>query len=248
MYNASAGHPTYGHRIGILMQRDTLVRIPGDVGNLTTYAFPVSFRVVEEFPVELVQSEEVLRYAEQFVAAARALEADGCRAIVTGCGFLTLLQPLLAAAVSVPVATSALIQVPLVAAMLPAGRKVGIITVNAANLSERHCEAVGWSPRRLPVSVIGIEERPGSCFNRATLSRVGAEPELLAQVEAELVELAQRLVERDPAVAAIVLECTNMPPYAHAIQRAVGVPVFDIVTLINMLHESVVRRPYMGYC
>jgi Asp/Glu/hydantoin racemase len=62
------------------------------------------------------------------------------------------------------------------------------------------------------------------------------------------VALGRRLVERDPAVGALVLECTNMPPYAHALQHALGLPVFDIVTLIMMMHETVTRRPYVGYC
>jgi Asp/Glu/hydantoin racemase len=247
-YNANPGRATYGQRVGIIMQRDTLVRVPGDVGNHTTYPFPVSFQVVDSLPVAEIQTTNVLRYADDFVAAARALEADGCRVIATGCGFLTLLQPVLAAAVRVPVVTSALVQVPLVASMLPTGQTVGILTVNAANLSEQHCLAAGWSPRDLPISVIGVDEQPDSSFTRAVLQRVGTEPELLASVERDLVALGRRLVERDPAVGALVLECTNMPPYAHALQHALGLPVFDIVTLIMMMHETVTRRPYVGYC
>jgi hypothetical protein len=63
-----------------------------------------------------------------------------------------------------------------------------------------------------------------------------------------MIRLAQKLVAQEPTVGAIVLECTNMPPFAAAVQRAVNLPIFDIVTLINMLHESVTRRPYAGHC
>ena len=74
------------------------------------------------------------------------------------------------------------------------------------------------------------------------------DPDVVPKMEQSMVRLAQQLVARDPAVGAIVLECTNMPPFAAAVQRAVNRPIFDIVTLINMVHESVSRRPYVGHC
>ena len=39
-------------------------------------------------------------------------------------------------------------------------------------------------------------------------------------------------------VGAIVLECTNMAPYADDIRRATGLPVFSILTLINWFQAS----------
>lgn len=248
MYTVRPGKTTYGHTIGIIMQHDGLVRLPGDVGNLTTYAFPVTFRAVPDFPMEAMQTRGLLDYADCFVAAARDLEALGCTAIAAGCGFLALLQPALAAAVSVPIFASALIQVPLVHAMLPPSRKVGIITAGAANLTEAHFNAVGWSARQIPVSVIGIEEDEARDFSRENLRLVADDAAMVARLEASMVRLARKLVARDPAVGALVFECTNMPPYADAVQRAVDLPVFDIVTLINMVHEAVARRPYHGHC
>jgi hypothetical protein len=247
VYSVDAGRSTYGHSIGVIMQHDGLVRLPGDVGNLTTYDFPVTFRVVRDAPIEGIQDLSLLDHAAGFVEAAKELEALGCKAIASGCGFLALLQPVLAAAVSVPVFSSALIQVPLVKAMLPPDRVVGIITAGARNLSEAHFNAVGWSSSEIPIRVVGIDEDPSCAFSRATLNRVGAEPALIADLEASMVGLATRLVEREPAVGAIVFECTNMPPFADAVQRAVNLPVFDAVTLINMVHEAVTRRPYLGH-
>lgn len=51
------------------------------------------------------------------------------------------------------------------------------------------------------------------------------------KLEAELVQAAWNLVKRRPDVGAIVLECTQLPPFAKAIQAAVKVPVFDVYTL-----------------
>jgi Asp/Glu/hydantoin racemase len=247
MYSVSEGRATYGHSIGIIMQHDGLIRLPGDVGNLTTYSFPVTFRVLSDFPMGAMMTPQLADYADLFIEAARDLVAMGCTAVSAGCGFAALLQPKVAKAVNVPVFMSALIQVPLVSAMLPPGRKVGIITANGECLTEAHYNAVGWSSAEIPISMIGIEEDYHGDFSRHNLLRIGQEPEVIARMEASMVRLAQKLVASNPLVGAVVLECTNMPPFAAAVQQAVSLPVFDIVTLINMVHESITRRPYAGH-
>jgi Asp/Glu/hydantoin racemase len=248
VYSVPEGRATYGHAIGIIMQHDGLIRLPGDVGNATTYSFPVTYQVVRDFPMDALKTDRLRDYAELFVAAARELEEAGCKAITAGCGFLALLQPVLAEAVNVPVFASALIQVPLVYAMLRRDQKVGIITASGEALTERHYNAVGWSSEQVPIRVIGVEEEPARRFNYRNLRRHVKEPEAIAEAEAGMVWLARELVERDPSIGAIVFECTNMPPFADAVQRAVNRPVFDIVTLVNMVYESVTRKPYRGYC
>jgi hypothetical protein len=40
-------------------------------------------------------------------------------------------------------------------------------------------------------------------------------------------------VARRPDIGALVLECTNMPPYADAVRRATGLPVHDLTTLLR---------------
>ncbi|MBX3071670.1 MAG: aspartate/glutamate racemase family protein [Thermomicrobiales bacterium] len=247
MYKVVEGRATYGHSIGIIMQHDGLIRMPGDVGNLTTYTFPVTYRVVKDFPMTAMMTDELLDYADVWIDAARDLVEMGCAAVTAGCGFAALLQPRIAAAVDVPVFMSALIQVPLVSAMLAPGRKVGIITANGPRLTEDHFFAAGWSSKQVPVKVIGIEEDYHGDFSRKNLLLLGEEPGIKERMEGSMVRLAQKLLDSDPAVGAIVLECTNMPPMAAAVQQAVGLPVFDIVTLINMVHESVTRRPYNGH-
>ena len=60
-------------------------------------------------------------------------------------------------------------------------------------------------------------------------------------------EAAQKLVREHPDVGAIVFECTNMAPYAHLVQQAVSLPVFDIQTLTNMVFEGTHRAPYSSF-
>ncbi len=69
---------------------------------------------------------------------------------------MSLFQRELAAAVAVPVATSALMQIPWVQATLPPGQRVGVITVSAPSLTPRISPPSARLPtRRSPVSRAG---------------------------------------------------------------------------------------------
>ncbi len=239
------GYNTYGQAIGILMLDTAFPRPPGDIGNATTFEFPVLYRTVPgASPGRLVLERDPGLLAP-FVEAARALERAGVRAISTSCGFLALFQRQLAESVSIPVFSSALIQVPMVYQMLARDRRVGILTANRAALTEQHFRGVGWSSDEVPIHVIGLEQ--GELFGPSH-HRPELHPEVdFDRIEAEVLRGARRLLDEAPDVGAIVLECTNLPPHAAAIQRATGRPVFDIVTLIRMVHSCVVQREYVGY-
>jgi Asp/Glu/hydantoin racemase len=229
------GQNQYGFTVGILMLDTRFPRIPGDMGNAVTFPFPVRyFRVSGADPDRVVRggARDLL---PAFVEGARALEREGVGAISTNCGFLARFQTELAAAVAVPVFTSSLLLVPLVHRMLGPGRRVGILTVDAASLTGDHLAAAGITPE-VSLAVAGLESEKE--FTRVLLG-----DELVLDVDAaraEHVRVAQRLVAEHPDVGAIVLECTNMPPYAADVQRATGRPVFDIVSLVTMLHAALV--------
>ena len=62
----------------------------------------------------------------------------------------------------------------------------------------------------------------------------------------EVVEGALELIEGEN-VGAILLECSDMPPYAADIQAATLLPVFDFITLIKWMQSAVMQRPYAGW-
>src|SRR5438874_210992 len=71
--------------------------------------------------------------------------------------------------------------------------------------------------------------------------RRGAEgllPAFVDRAREEHVRVARRLVAEHPDIGALVLECTNMPPYTADIQRETGLPVFDIVSLVTLAHSA----------
>lgn len=235
---AEGGRSIYGAPLGILMLEARFPRIPGDMGNGLTWPFPVLFRVVRGATPERVVLEGGRGLLDAFLAAAEDLIDLGAEAITTNCGFLSLFQAELSAAVQVPVATSALLQVPWVQAMLPPGRRVGVITVSRGSLTPAHLDAAGV-PRDVPME--GTET--GREFFRVLIR--AEKPDLdVALAEQDILEAGERLLARHPEVGAIVLECTNMPPYAAALQARLGLPVFDIYTLVSWLQGGLRPRRF----
>ncbi len=235
---AAGGKAIYGAPLGILMLEARFPRIPGDMGNGTTWPFPVLFRVVRGADPERVVLQGARGLLPDFIAAARDLVDLGAEAITTNCGFLSLFQRELAEAVNVPVATSSLMQVPWVQATLPPGKRVGVITVSRGSLTDAHLDAAGV-PRDVPV--VGTEG--GREFFRVLIKAEKTDMDV-ALAEADIVAAGRDLVARHPEVGAIVLECTNMPPYAAALREAVGLPVYDIYSMITWFHAGLRPRHF----
>ena len=235
---ARGGKAVYGAPLGILMLEARFPRIPGDMGNALTWPFPVLFRVVKGASPERVVLRGATGLLDSFLAAAADLVSEGAEAITTNCGFLSVFQREIAAHVKVPVATSSLIQVPWVQATLPPGKRVGVITVSRGSLTPRHLEAAGVP---LDVPVVGTEG--GKEFFRVLIR--GEKQDMdVALAARDVLEAGRALVDTHPEVGAVVLECTNMPPYAHALRELLGMPVYDIFSLVTWLHAGLRPRDF----
>src|SRR5207244_4695496 len=183
------GFNQYGFTVGILMLDTRFPRIPGDMGNASTFPFPVRYQRVEGADPERVVRRGAAGLLPAFLDGARRLEHEGVGAITTNCGFLVKFQRELAAAVRVPVFTSSLLLVPLVHRLLPPGRRVGIMTVNAGTLGPEHLRGAGVGSE-IPIAVVGMEAEKE--FTRVLL---GDELELdVAAAREEHVGVARRLV------------------------------------------------------
>jgi len=227
-----------GATIGIIMLDTVFPRIPGDIGNPDTFDFPVRYQVVRGASPQRVVKEADPRLLEPFIDAARGLEKEGVKAIATSCGFLAIFQRELADAVKIPVLSSSLLQVPLAYALINRRQKVGVLTARAQSLTDRHLAGVGI--RDIPLIIMGMEEAEE--FTGAFIEgRPSLDPE---KVRKEMVDAAQRLVHAHPEIGALVLECTNMPPYAQAVQAVMKIPVFDVVTLVRLVHASLEKQTF----
>ena len=234
---AHGGKSVYGARIGVLMLDTDFPRVPGDVGNAETWPFPVLFKVVRGATPQKAVDQRSPEALDAFIAAGKELVADGAEGLTTSCGFLTLYQKELSAACGVPVAASSLLQVPLVDRLLPPGKRAGILTINARRITPEHLSAAGIAP---DTPLMGCEH--GVEFHVFTQRRDGVLDCALA--ERDILEAGAELVRRHPEVGAIVMECTNMPPYAAALSAHVGLPVYTIYSFLLWFQAGLAPRNF----
>jgi hypothetical protein len=235
---AKGGKAIYGAPLGILMLEARFPRIAGDMGNAATWPFPVLYHVVRGASPERVVLQGARGLLPDFIAAAKDLVDLGAEAITTNCGFLALFQKELTEAVKVPVATSSLMQVPWVQATLPPGKRVGVVTVSGATLTQAHLEGAG-----VPLDTPMVGTEGGKEFFRVIIR--GEKDDLdVALAEADIIDAGRRLIADNPDIGAIVLECTNMPPYAAALREAVGLPVYDIYSMVSWFYAGLRPRRF----
>ncbi|MBG9387968.1 aspartate/glutamate racemase family protein [Caenimonas aquaedulcis] len=231
------GRNIYEAAVGVIVLDTKLPRAHGDIANARTWPFPMLYRVARGASAHVVVHERGQGLSKILVDTAKELVASGARGITTTGGFLSLFQQELSAECGVPVASSSLMQVPLVQNLLPPGRRVGVVTVQGARLGPDHLIAAG-APGDTPV--VGTEE--GEELTRVLLK--GEATLDLVKAERDVVDAGKRLVERHPDVGAIVLECHNMAPYAAALSRAVRLPVYDLYSFIVWFQAGLQPREF----
>ncbi|MFA3916763.1 aspartate/glutamate racemase family protein [Ruegeria hyattellae] len=239
VYNG--GQNICGASIGVLCLESYFPKPPGHIKNPSSLPFPVLYEMIDGVTVPTLLNNPTPDLLAPFIKGAQRLEAEGVRAITGSCGFLALFQKELAAAVSVPVFASSLIQVPLAFHMTGASAPVGILTADASALTPRHFEGVG--AEGIPVAVKGLEETREFAEVILRNIRTRMDTDL---IETEVLDAARNLKREAPEIRSLVLECTDLPPYAAGIQQELNLPVFDLTTLAQMAHSVGVRAPYPG--
>src|SRR6056297_1477654 len=241
LYHVKPGQVSYGEAIGILLLENYVPFVPGDTANATSYNYPVRFQRVPGFTVKRIMAHD-MSLVDEIIAAARSLQAEGVRAITGDCGFMALYQERIASNLDVPVFLSSLAQIQFMRTLLKPGGQIGIITANSKSLDSSVLSGVGITPGE-DLVISGLESSPsfvGSIFEEnGTI-----DTEL---IEAEVVEIAKRLVEAHQDVKLLLLECSLLPPYGAAVQEATGLPVFDYVTMIDYVYSAVVKKKFSGF-
>jgi acid stress-induced BolA-like protein IbaG/YrbA len=222
--------------LGILMLDTQFPRIPGDVGNPDSWHFPVRYGVVAGAKPDAIVQADMEPFVQSFIAEGHNLIAQGCTGIATTCGFLSLIRPRLAEALGVPVAASALEQAGQLQAMLPMDKRLGVLTISSKTLTPAHLRMAGV-PDGTPVQ--GLDD------SRFAASILGNEITLdVPLARQEMVQATMALTTAAPDIGAIILECTNMVPYAPDIARASGRPVYSIYTYLTWFHAGLMPRVF----
>jgi len=230
-----------GYGVGIVyIENINYPLIPGNVVNAYTYDFPVRMAPVKNLTNDrLFNADQTIK--DDIIEAARHMvEKEGVRAICSACGFFGNFHREVAAALDVPVAMSSLVQIPWIRALLKPGQKIGILTANGASINNELFRSCGIYNTD-DIVFRGMENSRE--FSAVVMMTPCFDNEIARQ---KIVEAAIELAEENPDMGALLLECSDMPPYAADIQTAVQLSVFDFITLIKWLHSAVMQRPYSG--
>lgn len=234
------GQSVSGYSLGILALDVAYPLVPGNVVNAHTYDFPVRVKCVQGATTERIfRNDRTL--LDDFIVAAKELESEGVRAISGACGYFANFQKELAENLTVPVFTSALLQAPWIRCSLKSNQKIGVICAKGDSVTPQMLEAVGITDSSYLVFK-GLEKTPQfgalvDCTKFEFRNSV---------VRQEVVQSAVELVQENN-IGAILLECSDLPPYAVDIQRAVHLPVFDYISMHKWVHHAVAQRPYTGF-
>lgn len=234
------GQHVAGNAIGILVLTLSYPYLPGNVANATTYQFPVLFKVLPDTTIPQILAADP-SLLDKVIEGGRELERQGVRAIVGACGYFANYQKKAAAALNVPTFLSSVVQIPAIHQSLKPGQKVGVLCADRASLTSDTLSQCGVDDLSGLV-VYGAQDLPEF---RNILECTGHFNS--RKLEQELVGRAKQMVGENPEIGAILLECSDMPPFAWAIQNATRLPVFDYISLINWVYGAVVRRPFAGF-
>lgn len=241
-YDTTEGQLMNGFPVGILQLYAHLPFFPGNVSNCWTYDFPVKFKFVEGTGIDNILAGDK-SLVDNILKAAKELETDGCRVICANCGFFGHYQSIIAEQMDIPVYLSSLVQTSWALMSMSSKKKLGILTANKNNLTEEMFESCGVSEKLQKRCVVygaqDLEEFPNILTGKGGLH--------YNKLSDEITGLARKMVAENPDVGAILLECTDMPPYAWKIQAELNMPVYDAITLIKYAKSVVTQKPYYGF-
>jgi hypothetical protein len=241
------GRNVFGLTIGLVQMRVNLPMIPGNMGNATTFDFPMLYREMNaENVFDVMANPPSQNFTDGIVEAAQWLELQGVKAIMGNCGFFGSYQNVVKANINVPFFSSSLMMLPMMVQSMPSNKKVGVITANGPILEKvQAIENCGLSleDKENRIVVMGCEEYPE--FATGIMANTGRYNPV--RVEREIVSVAERMLVANKDIGAILLECTELSPHAVAVQKAVRMPVWDYTTLTNWIYSGCVRRPFTGH-
>jgi len=225
---------TQAAELGIVEMANKPLRHRGNLGNPETFAYPVVYASAASAYTDRILNRDPA-VAADYVRQGERLQEQGIKALLTTCGFNVAYQAEIARRLRVPVATSSLLLLPLVLRLVSVDRVVGVITFDEQQLDPALLEMAGVAPAdRSRLKVLGLDG------TRTWQELRKPEPALPLEVIGDDLMLSiHRLIDTTPALGAILLECSALCPFSPAIRAATGLPVFDFVSLANLLQGSV---------
>ncbi len=228
-----------GAPVGILLLDGDMIWGPGSVANASSFGYPVQFQVVKDLGATDILEPTNEYSIAQITQAARALEQNGARLIVGACGYFIKFQEHVKDAVNVPVALSSLLQIPMIINNLSQRQSLGIVTAVKGQVDDAMllCSGVDSTDR----IIVDAIEQEGN-FIDCGLGR--SDVFIPDELETNVLITVRKMVAENPSIGAILLECSEFPPFAATVSEATGLPVFDFISMIDYFAGALKPRTF----
>ena len=218
---------------------------PGDIDHPGSYDYDVYYRVVPGLTFEMCQNNAMTpEVTAEFTEAVRWLDQDkGVSGITGDCGFMMWFQGLARATSKKAIFMSSLVHLPAITCAYSKDEKIAIFTANSETLKPMKDlikDECGVDPEESRFVIVGCQDVPG--FEAVALGeKVNVEA-----VTPGMVDKLKATLEAHPTIRAILMECTELPPYSDAFRAASGLPVFDAITCCDLFINGRVDNPRFG--
>jgi hypothetical protein len=216
----------------------------GDIDSPASYGYDVLFKMVPGLTFDMAQAGKMTpEVKKNFIDTIKWLESKEVAGITGDCGFMMAFQPLARKIASVPVFMSSMVQCPMISLAFDKYDKILILTANSETLLPQkdtlltHC---GFDVCNDRFVIRGCQDIPG--FDAVEKGeKVDVE-----YVTPGMVKMVAGILEEQPVIRAICLECTELPPYADALRQSTGLPVFDAITNCDFFISAFKDNPRFG--
>ncbi|CAK9105960.1 Dimethylsulfonioproprionate lyase (DMSP lyase) (Symbiodinium-A1) [Durusdinium trenchii] len=214
----------------VVLQLDTqFPRIPGDIACKETYLLPIHIEVIDRAHVaDVVSLDPEALDISRFASALAKADAE---IISTSCGFMVYFQKMLSELTQKTFISSALVALPKLRARFQ-DVEIMVITFDADILG---APAYRFALDGFTGPVVGLEK---SMHLYQVISKDLDHLELEC-AEADMDKLIQTALTCYPDIGAIMLECTNLPPYKHIIRRHFSGEIVDCLSVLEVESKGV---------
>lgn len=216
----------------------------GDIDCPASYGYDIIYRMVPGLTFDMAQAGKMtMDVLKEFKLAVKWLESQGACGITGDCGFMMAFQPIARDVATIPVFMSSMVQCPMVSVAFDKFDKVLILTANDKTLKpQKDCllSNCGFNVDDDRFIIVGAQDVPG--FDAVERGEAVDVP----FVTPGMVKLVQDAIKKMPTIRAIILECTELPPYADAIRQATNMPVWDAITNADFFISAFKDNPRFG--
>jgi hypothetical protein len=242
-FNKSPNHEgskQQNREVGILRLDYHYPPAVGDAAHPDSFTYNVHYSQVDELHFEVAQegtiNEELV---ENFKSALSELEARNVVGIAGDCGFMMHYQCLVRhLSQHTPVFMSSLIFAGTLSCLCRPHERVLILTANDKTLVPGKDKLLRESGITVTdddkILIRGCQDIPG--FDAVLKAEKVDVPVVREHMKVFVENIIKQ--ESEHPIAFVLLECTELPPYADAIRQVTGLPTYDIVNLIDFFHSA----------